>query len=195
MRALLLAAGASRRAGGPKALFAHGDRSYLEATLDTLLAAGVAEVIVVLGRPWGDAIRERVRSRARVRCVENPAPERGMLSSVQVGLAELSEDEPVLVALIDHPGVHPETVRRLRDALDAAGSEDALVVPRFAGRRGHPIALGTDAWRGVRDDTSARTLRDALRSAAQPIELDVDDAAVLEDRDGPRSATGDGLRE
>ena len=195
MRALLLAAGASRRAGGAKALFADGDRSYLERTLDTLLAAELAEVIVVIARPWGEAIRERIGSRTRVRCVENHAPEAGMLWSVRVGLAEIPLHEPVLVALVDHPAVRPGTVRRLADALAAVPAKDALVVPRFAGRRGHPIALGPITWRRLRDDSNAGSLRDALRSAAHVVELDVDDPAVLEDRDGPPSGIGDGRPE
>ena len=46
---VVLAAGESRRMGKPKQLLPFGGATILERVVDTLLTAGVGEIIVVLG--------------------------------------------------------------------------------------------------------------------------------------------------
>lgn len=191
MRGLVLAAGASRRAGGAKALFTSGARTYVERSIDTLLGAGAEEIVVVVARPHGEAIRGHLGERARVRVIENPEPERGMLSSVRVGLAALRGGEPVVVSLVDHPDVRTETVRRLVDHLERLGVDDLVVRPRLGDRTGHPVVLDASACRRVIADLDAATLRDALEGVGTVADLDVEDAAVLQDLDGPPSGARD----
>ncbi|MGH9945077.1 MAG: nucleotidyltransferase family protein, partial [Pyrinomonadaceae bacterium] len=49
LSAVLLAAGRSRRMGAFKPLLPFGDRTVAEVCVDNLRAAGVAEIVVVLG--------------------------------------------------------------------------------------------------------------------------------------------------
>src|ERR1035438_5081518 len=82
--ALVLAAGFGTRLGGRKLELPWGETTLLEATLDLLRAAGVEDLLVVLG-----AEPERLEpacQRAGARTAVNPEPESGMLSSVQCGL-------------------------------------------------------------------------------------------------------------
>lgn len=185
MRAVVLAAGASRRARGCKALFPFEGETYLERTITTLRAGGAEEIVVVIARPWRDAILAHVAA-ARVRTVENLGAEADMLGSLRVALEVLAPREaPLLLALVDHPGVSAATVEALAAASRSSGP-DAVVRPRFAGRHGHPIALGPRVVAALREHgAEPRTLREALGHAGRFVSIDVEDAAILEDRDGP----------
>lgn len=180
---MVLAAGASRRAGGCKALFRWSGRSYLVRVIETLEAAGAEETVVVIAPPWGPRIAEAVSAFARVRTVENATPERGMFESVRCGLDALRGEGHVAVALVDHPSVSAQTLRTLRAA---CGPMD-IARPRFGRRHGHPIVLGSVAAAALQR-IDAPTLRHALPLAGELVSVDVTDAAVLEDRDGPAHA-------
>jgi nicotine blue oxidoreductase len=157
--AIILAAGAGRRMGGPKALLSLGGRSFLAHAVATLSRPGVTRVIAVLGH---DA--ERVRGHAGdlgdVECVRNAAYESGMLSSLLCGLAraEVGGAEAVLVHPVDHPRIGEATVDRVLDAL-AAGA--TIAVPSWQGRRGHPAGFARAAWAALRrasPETGARAV-------------------------------------
>ena len=84
---IILAAGASSRMGSPKALLALDGETFL----DRLIAAfepHCAPVLVVLGFHAGRTRAGICRS-GDVTFVTNPDPDRGMLSSLQCGLAEV----------------------------------------------------------------------------------------------------------
>ena len=226
MVGVLLAAGASKRMGRPKALVATNDGSFISHGIRTLWRT-CDRVVVVLG---ADAPRIRGRTerefvalvgagrlaldladakrqslladpsseRLEVRFVVNRAWRRGMLSSVREGLrAALSaHPEAVLVAPVDHPAVRPGTVadlgRVLIAALAACRTPRArarfsyALVPRFRGRRGHPVALSPALARAVAGDSEAVDLSDAIRRHARLVGyLDVSDAGVVRNRNTP----------
>ena len=91
-------------------------------------------MIVVLG---AEAERDpRRRAPARATFVVNPDWARGQTSSMQCGLRAVPpEADGVLFTLVDHPAVAPATI----DALLAGPRAALLRVPRYHGRRGHPI--------------------------------------------------------
>ncbi|HEX4705797.1 MAG TPA: NTP transferase domain-containing protein, partial [Pseudonocardiaceae bacterium] len=92
---LLLAAGAGRRMGMPKALVSHGGRLFVESAADVLTDAGCRPVVVVLGAR-ADTVRARARLAGCV-LVDNPDWPEGMGSSVRVGLAALGGPTAVVV--------------------------------------------------------------------------------------------------
>jgi nicotine blue oxidoreductase len=142
---LVLAAGGGSRFGRPKALVTLGGRMLVERAADTLRAAGVHPVVVVLG-----AAAAEVRDRADLpgaRLVDNPDWPTGLASSLRAGLAALDERAAAVVVLLaDMPGVTAAAVRRV--IAGAAGG--TLTVSGYAGRTGHPVVLGRDHWSGVR---------------------------------------------
>ena len=142
---LLLAAGAGRRYGMPKALARDGGRLFVERGVQTLYEGGCDPVVVVLG-----AAADRVRAEASLGdaiLVENPEWRGGMGSSLGRGLRATEElgVESALVLLVDLLGVTPEAVRRIA----ALASPDALVMAGYGPRRGHPVLLGREHWAGV----------------------------------------------
>ena len=182
--AVVLAAGEGRRLGGvAKALLPAGDRTFLAGIVATLAAAGVApeRVIVVVGAPFGEAVAAEA-ARLGARAVENPAPARGMASSVAVGFGALGDGADVaLLWPVDHPGVSADTVARLL----AAAADADVVVPRHAGRGGHPAAVGRAVWPALAAAADRPGgARDVLRDPEwRRRDLAVDDPGVVRDVD------------
>lgn len=152
-------------------------------------------------RGFGDELRNAHRhdeDELEVEFVVNRGWRKGMLSSVRVGLdAALSRKPPmVLVMPVDHPAVRPATVTTIATVLGqalAACRTPAVrrgfsyaVVPRFEGRRGHPVAMSSALARAVRSDEDAHDLSDAIRRRARLVGyVDVDDPGVVRNRNTP----------
>jgi len=151
---VVLAAGAGRRFGKPKALVEHAGELLVERAARVLATGGCEPVLVVLG-----AAADEVRARADLRgvqVVENPEWPSGMGSSLRTALAALGELGGITAALVlpvDMPGVSAEAVRRVR----AHAAPDALAAASHGHGRSHPVLLGVDHWRGV----AARATGDA----------------------------------
>jgi molybdenum cofactor cytidylyltransferase len=130
--------------GRPKQLLPFGDRTILERVVDTLLAAGVGEVIVVLGH-----LAEHVRTvlgHRPVQIVVNASYREGMLSSVKCGVCAVRPDQDaVLIALGDQPHIDSAVVRELIEQYSAG--EAGIVIPRYGGKRGHPIIMNVRRYR------------------------------------------------
>lgn len=201
---LVLAGGASRRMGTPKATLRLGERSFLEIALTRLADAGCEPLVVVAGRDV-DAVREALPPTPPAEVIVNPKPERGQLSSLQVGLIHLTSAagpsigtrvQGVLVSLIDQPTIRDETfvavARRMRDLLAGHGPGDdrlavCLAITPGVGR-GHPVGLFRVVWPDVLglDAQAPGGLRNLMqRLGEQVIEVPVDDPAIRRDVDTP----------
>ncbi len=160
----MLAAGTGSRFGGGKLLAPLAGRPILQHVLDKLAEAGLEDVTVVLGRDAA-AIEGAIAWRTERRVV-NPDPERGLASSLQVGMNAFAPDVgAVLIALGDQPLVPIETIR----ALLAAPPDPArpVVVPAYAGDRGHnPVLLHRAAFALAGEASGDRGLGPVL--AAHP---------------------------
>jgi nicotine blue oxidoreductase len=185
---LLLAAGAGRRYGMPKALVRLGGRLLVERAAETLREGGCDPVIVVLG-----AAADRVRAEALLGTavvVDNPEWPSGMGSSLSRGLLATPHSgvDAAVVLLVDLPGVTPAAVRRVA----ALASPDALVMAGYGPRRGHPVLLGRDHWAGVAaaatGDVGARPYLAAHASSVRVVPCD--DVADDRDVDTPEEHTG-----
>src|SRR5687767_3254263 len=107
--AVLLAAGDGTRLGrGPKALLSFRGRTLVEVLSDVLLDGGCREVVVVLGA-GAESVR-KLPGLQRHTVVENHDWQTGMGSSFRLGLGTARPPDHVIVALVDQPGLTPETV-------------------------------------------------------------------------------------
>lgn len=159
-RGLLLAAGAGRRLGTPKALVRDPDgTSWLHRALATLAVCDGATV--VLGASAAEAARLLPPS---VDLVVAEDWESGMGASLRAGLAALPpEADAALVTLVDLPDVTSEVVARV---LAAASGPHALARATYDGRPGHPVLLGRDFWeRAAQRAVGDRGARDLLAEA------------------------------
>ena len=182
--AIVPAAGAAERFGGAKLLASVGSDVLLERTIRSLLDGGVERVVVVLG-PDASDIRKGVPALdARgVRVATNRKPERGMLSSIQTGLREISGD-PILVLPGDMPYVEAATVSTL---LREQATRGGILSPRFDGKRGHPVVIPGSLRDEILGAADGATLHDVLRAhASDRTDLDVYDRGVIRDVDEPK---------
>ncbi|MEV0944038.1 nucleotidyltransferase family protein [Micromonospora wenchangensis] len=142
---LVLAAGAGRRYGRPKALVERDGQLLVERASATARDGGCRPVVTVLGAAAA-AVRARADLGAAI-VIDNPGWATGMGSSLRAGIAALwaTEAVAVIVLLVDMPGVTPEAVRRLT----VLASPDALAMAGYGSHRGHPVLLGRAHWADV----------------------------------------------
>ena len=194
---LLLAAGAGRRMGVPKALVHDADGgSLLLGALDALREGGCRTVTVVLG-----AEAERAEEllaggdvhRGSVRVVHADDWAEGMGASLRAGLRAAQggardhegADVPssALVTLVDLPDVGADVVRRLLEQLPHG--PEVLGRAGYGGTPGHPVLIGRDHWAGVVESARGdRGARDYLREHP-PVLVECGDLATGEDVDTP----------
>lgn len=185
VRAIVLAGGDSSRMGSPKALLDLGGRTFLETILARLAEAGITDRTVVLGKHAPQVTQALDLSGVRV--VVNPEPARGQLSSLQEGLKGLTPTG-TLVCLVDHPSVTVETYRGLADRLRQ--EPDAVVLTRYHGKHGHPVALGERHAAFALTLEPTDTMRAVLKREPAAIrDLDVIDDGVRWDVDTPADYT------
>jgi CTP:molybdopterin cytidylyltransferase MocA len=161
IQGLILAAGAGRRLGGPKALLSLRGRTFLAHAVELLSRPDVAGVTAVVGYDAARVGAEAVRCGADL--VVNEEPSSGMLGSVLCGLAHAEHlgSQAVLVHLVDHPLVSATTVDHVIAALRA---DAPIAVPTWQGRRGHPAGFGRAAWTALRGASPDEGARAVLRS-------------------------------
>lgn len=186
---VILAAGASTRMGQPKALLTDPEgRPFVARTVRTFAGAGLEEVVIVTGAQH-DAIVEALTADSlagSVRCVRNPDPARGQLSSLWVGMdAVMRPDlDAILMTLVDVPMVQSVTVRAVVDAWRRTSAP--IVRPAIGSRHGHPVLFD----RAVFEELRRAPLTDGAKAvvhahADQLLNVPVDDEGCLADIDTP----------
>jgi molybdenum cofactor cytidylyltransferase len=138
--AILLAAGESRRMGAVNKLTLDiGGIPLLRRAAETLLAARLSEVVVVVGHD-ADTARSLL-SGLGMNIVENPHYGEGQMTSVYRGMGALTAPcEGVMVCLSDLPLIEAGDL----DALVGAFLDEcprSILVPTYEGRRGNPVIL------------------------------------------------------
>ena len=169
--AVVLAAGAASRFGGPKQAL------LLPEVLRRVRDSSVADILVVAGA-------HPLETDARV--VQCPDWDRGPGASLRCGLAALGEDvEAAVVVLADGPDLSPAAVDRVVAAWrDGAGD---VVAASYDGDRGHPVVLARPAWNGIPDE-GARALDPVLipcDDLGSPGDVDLADEIPRRLRGGP----------
>lgn len=146
-RALILAAGAGRRFGGPKQLAELDGRPLLAHVLDL---AAPWDPLVVLGA-HAEAILDRVGIGSYIVCTEW---EEGQAASLRAGVAALEGADRILVLLGDQPWI-------TRAAIEAVLAEPGCARAVYNGEPGHPVVLEEPVIARLgelRGDAGARSL-------------------------------------
>ncbi|HUG47992.1 MAG TPA: nucleotidyltransferase family protein [Candidatus Limnocylindria bacterium] len=144
---LILAAGDGLRFGGNKLSVMLDGRPLLQHVLDLATEAALEPVVVVLGRSAA-SLEQRLRWRAEQR-VLNTEPERGLSSSVAIGLEALAQRVPQPLRAVVLLGDQPRLAVAQLELLLAVPADPArpIVVPRYSdGQPGNPVLLERAAW-------------------------------------------------
>lgn len=184
--ALIPAAGASRRMGRDKRCIPYRGQTVLETTVAVMRRAGASSLWVVLEQA---SPCRALPGLADAHLLENPRPERGMLSSIRVGLEALGESvDAVAVQPGDHPFVPLQAVRALFDHYRS--QRPLLLVPRYPRAaqqmRGHPLLIARELFGAALACDDEVGLRQLLQRQKDALEvLDLDFAGADEDLDTP----------
>ncbi len=171
---VVLAAGAATRFGGGKVRASLDGRPLVGHVLTSARAAGLRRLVLVLGRDAATVAAALLADDAsaidRVLVVLNPAPERGLASSLRIGLAAATAAPApggVLVLLGDQPRVGVEVIRSMVDAAATAADGTLAVAPLYAGDPApNPVLLLPAVWAAARSLEGDRGLGPLL--AADP---------------------------
>jgi molybdenum cofactor cytidylyltransferase len=143
--------------GAFKPLLPFGGVSVVEACVANLCAAGIVEVVVVVGHR-ADEVRAALAHLPQVRFAFNDDAESEMGVSIARGVEQVAAQAGALVvALVDQPATPPEAVRSLSEAWRAGAR---LVVPEWRGRGGHPVLIDL----ALRDELLSVVPRAGLRA-------------------------------
>jgi molybdenum cofactor cytidylyltransferase len=155
--AVVLAAGTSSRMGRQKLLLPVGEgRPLIRLSVERVVAAGLDEVVVVLGRD-ADEVAAALAG-LPIRTVLNSRYAEGQSTSLRAGLEALRPGtEATVVALGDQPLPDPGLIGRLVAAFRETGQP--VVVPRYRDGRGNPVLFAAalfDELRAVTGDQGGR---------------------------------------
>ena len=193
---VILAAGESTRMGRDKALLpwppapagagAIAGQTFLKAAIQSLIPFSDM-VIVVVGKNALNLAPLIYADGAFL--VENPEPERGQFSSLQVGLQAVMNHgrDAAMVTLVDRPPVSAATVQTLLTEFEAALSQRKwAVVPEYGGKHGHPILVGREMIGAFLQAPATSTARDVEHHNQQHIAyVAVEDPFVTMNVDTP----------
>ncbi len=180
---VLLAAGNSSRMGQPKALLPFNGVSFIDTILSNLNKAGCHPLISILGEK-ADLICKQTDV-DHFMCVNNPHPEQGMLSSLQLAIRQLpAKVTGFILSLVDHPAVQADTYQALyKKALD---NPERIIIPDFFGQHGHPVYFGRVFFEALLNAPAHLGARHVVESNRnRVIYLPVDDEGVILDIDTP----------
>ena len=123
--------------GAFKPLLPFGDCTVIESCIDSLGAAGVADIVVVVGHRAED-VRAHLKHLDLTFAV-NPESDSEMSVSIARGVEAVSPAAAGLfIALVDHPAVPSDTIQLLIDEWRRGAR---LVQPEYEGRGGHPVLI------------------------------------------------------
>jgi molybdenum cofactor cytidylyltransferase len=183
--AVILSAGESSRMGRPKALLPIDGQTFIEKIVEALRQAGLEKIIVVIGHN-AEGMRQRI-AHLPVTILINPDYKDGQLSSLQVAVRHLATDENcrgMLVHLVDHPYIDAGLVSLLIRRFEDSGKP--IAVPRFRGKRGHPVIFASSLFDELLDapiDQGAKAVVNAHRN--ETLEMDTEDEGITLDIDTP----------
>jgi molybdenum cofactor cytidylyltransferase len=182
---IILSGGASRRMGTPKALLRFQNETFLD-RLIRVFSAVCDPIIVVVGE-HADPIRCGIERGRDVLFAVNPDPERGMLSSLQCGLALVPSNADAAMFLpVDHPNIEVSTIETLAARFRA--DRAPVTVPTYAGEHGHPVCIARQLITELLALPPGAKASDVIhRHVAQTSYIEVLDQAVVTDVDDPQA--------
>ena len=186
---LLLAAGAGRRMGVPKALLTDGGRPLAGTVVERLRRAGCSSVTVVVGASAEEAAVLLRPYDVEVVVADGWAT--GMGASMRRGLEALGDERAAgvtaaLVTLVDLPDVDEQVMGRvLEEWRNRGADEDALLRATYGGLPGHPVLIGRAHWPALLEVLAGDQGARRYLAEREVVPVPCDDLATGRDVDRP----------
>ena len=127
--AIVLAAGASKRLGSPKALVEVKGQTLVELVCSKLQSAGISVTVITR-----NSLKTKIQDLLpNVRIIVNPNPDLGRTGTIQCGIESIGI-QPMLIVPVDRPGFSLDTAKKLCECNNTS-------IPLHDGKGGHPIAI------------------------------------------------------
>nr|WP_228531075.1 MULTISPECIES: NTP transferase domain-containing protein [Myxococcaceae] len=179
---MVLAAGAGRRMGGPKAVLCVEGLPLVAQHVARLAEVGCSPVVVVVPPQVHGQVAQVLASWPYVRLVA--AETASQAHTLAVAARELGPEpacERVVVTPVD---LVPARVETLLALLGAVMGEVLCASPTYRGQGGHPVVLRAALLEAYLGAGEPPPLRDVLEAAEQGrVRLEVEDPAVARDFD------------
>jgi len=148
--AIVLAAGASKRLGSPKALVEVKGQTLVELVCSKLQNAGLSATVITR-----NSLKTKIQDLLpNVRIIVNPNPELGRTGTIQYGIESIGI-KPLLIVPVDRPGFSLDTVKLLCDC-------DNTTIPVYNENGGHPIAISTQDCESILQAEPDTPLREII---------------------------------
>jgi len=164
---VILGAGRSTRIGRPKLLLPWGRTTVLNHLTHQWADAGAKQIALVRAAEDEALDKERLRAEASTDSIINPAPERGMFSSIQCAAQWTAWNTTIthwVIALGDQPHLRSDTLKRLVETVQK--EPRAVWQPARNGRPRHPVVLPKSAFERL-GTFGASDLKEFLNSAPE----------------------------
>jgi molybdenum cofactor cytidylyltransferase len=183
--AVVLSAGESSRMGRSKALLPIDGETFIERIVTALKQTEVGKIIVVIGHN-AEEMKEEI-DHLPVEILVNHQYKLGQLSSLHVAIRHLISDQScdgILLHLVDHPYIDGTLVDvMIRQFYE---SKNLIVVPRYQGKRGHPVLLSRKLFTELLKAPIEQGAKAVVNAhTADTLEIDADDEGVTIDIDTP----------
>lgn len=180
---VILAGGAGRRLGFPKAAAGLLGQPFAQVQVQTGRRAGCEPVILVLGCEAESILRDHPGLERSARVVVCSDWQLGQFASLEAGLDSLLEEcrtaiPHVFVLPVDALPIKTQTFATLAQALDSDLQLDAAL-PVHEGRGGHPVLLASRFWPELLERDPAQSRLDHILIEARVRRVSVDDPGVL----------------
>lgn len=166
---VILAAGASTRMGTPKQLLRYQECSLLRHTVEVAIASVCTPIVVVLGA-YAQLIKPDI-SQLPVQIVENLQWNKGMSSSIRVGIQELKvsnpEVEAVILTLCDQPFISTEIIDRL--ALTYHFANQPIIACEYAETLGVPALFSDRLFSELMTLTGSEGAKQIIKKHSQKV--------------------------
>ena len=174
---IILAAGLSSRMGVLKP-FLKWDKqtTFLEKIILEYKLNSINEIVVVLNNEGYKQIKNEIPGIVNsINIIINETPEKGRMSSLKLGLKNLSMPTSCFIQNVDNPFVTKE----LLNTMNIITEPDTYIVPVYQGKGGHPILLGKEIINNISlIDDSISDLRILLKNFKR-IEVETNDKNIL----------------
>lgn len=145
---IILAAGSSERLGEPKQLMDWQGIPFVRQVAQNALEAGLSPVYVILG-----ANQQSISASLKglpVKIIHNPDWETGQASSMQAGLAALSDEtDSAMFLLSDQPQTGSHLIRQLLERY--AQNRSPITAPMVNGQRGNPVLFSQVTFKSLKE--------------------------------------------
>jgi CTP:molybdopterin cytidylyltransferase MocA len=182
---IIVAAGLSSRMKAFKPLLKLKEKTIIEYSIDSMLNAGVNQIVVVLGfnaREVETLLRSKYDFSQLIFIYNEKYAETDMLASVKLGISALDNCDAFYLLPGDMPAIKPKTFIMVKESMERTGAMVAF--PTINGQRKHPPLI---SWKCIdliinfREDGGLRELWNQLED--QIVTVPVEDFGCTMDAD------------